>query len=176
MKFGPRWLNPEQHFNAYVGTLYGLYGEESALKALKRIGVGKRRFDDIMGETVGGLTRRELADEAVNRGIVTRATMGFDYDSTISDMAGQTKVPLGKRINPASNENVAFKLSHDAGNVVESTPRFQSFMMDYEDLAKTDATGALDYATWEAKKWWLDYQDLTGFEQKIMKNVSPFGS
>jgi len=176
MKFGPRWLNPEKHFESYVATLYGLYGEEGALKALKRVGVGKTKFSRIMAKEHGGKTLRELADEAVERGVVTRATMGFDYSSTVDEMSGIMDVPLSKRINPLSNENAAFKVSHDVGNVVESTPRFQSFMMDFEDLAKTNPEGALDFATWEAKKWWLDYQDLTGFEQKVMKNIIPFYS
>ena len=170
MKFGPRWFNPKMWFASTVATFTGLYGKDRMIAALGKAGIPPHKIEQWLGAEYGGKTLQELADIATQKGVISRATMGYDIPSTIEQMMGK-----GYSLNPMSSKNVLFKGSHAAGNVIESQPRFQMFLTDYMDLAgKTSPEAAIDYAKNEAKKWFLDYGDLTPFEQKVMKKIVPF--
>jgi hypothetical protein len=84
-----------------------------------------------------------------------------------------------------------FHVSRGVGNFVENTPRFQSFLMDYDDIYKQQGRimgeisndgieaanrSAIDYAALESKKWFMDYADLSDFEKNVMSKIIPFYS
>ena len=170
MKFGPRWFDPRTVYESTVATFTGLYGKDRMMAALGKAGISPDKLESVLKQTYGGKTLEQLADIASQKGVISRATMGYDIPSTIDQMVGKKGT-----LNLLSNKNIAFKASHAVGNVVESTPRFQMFLMDWKDLAgKTSPEAALDYAKNEAKKWFMDYGDLTEFERKVMRKIVPF--
>jgi hypothetical protein len=161
MKHGTGWWNPKYTFHSTLATVVGLKGEDGAKAFFKKVGISEARFNQAMATKYGDKTLRELAEEATMRGVISRETMGFDYASTIENLVqGKSKAPLGKRLNPLSKDFGAFEASHAVGNYVESIPRFQSFLIDYDKVSKTSPAGALEWATTEAKKWFIDYGDL----------------
>ncbi len=169
LKHGVEWLNPRAQFESGVASLYGLYGDE-AYSFFSKMGLNKQMADQILSRQVGDYTVGELARLARSRGIITRATMGFDVPSTVEAFAKQANW------SPLSKDFAPFKVSRDVGTVIESQPRFLSFLLDYERNAKQGVTSdaALDLAGWEAKKWFIDYGDLSSMEQKYLKNLIPF--
>lgn len=170
MKFGPQWFDPRTAFESTVATLSGLYGKEKLASAMSKIGVSAQQIQDVLSRVYNGKTLEDLSTYAAQKGVISRATMGFDLPQTVEQFRNKFN-----NFNPFSSENAMSKASHALGNVVESTPRFQMFLMDWKDVgAKTSPEVALDYAKNEAKKWFMDYGDLTGFERKVMKKVVPF--
>jgi hypothetical protein len=172
MKFGPRSLNPKRAFDAFIGSMYALNGMDS----LKKIGISENMAERTLSKMWHGKTIREWADYGRRSGVITVAQKGYDIESSVQKM--MAKPSLAKQLNIFHpTENIAFKGSRKLGSVVESTPRFQSFLMDIGDMAGKGGVASqnmIDYAMRDAKKWFLDYQDLTEFEAKVMKNVIPF--
>lgn len=170
VKFGPRALNPKTAFDSFIGSMYALNGMDS----LKKLGISENLAERSLSKMWAGRTIRDWGDFARRNGVITVAQKGFDIESSVRKMID--KPSLGKQLNLLGKENVAFKGSRKLGSVVESTPRFQSFLMDIKDMAGEGAASEamIDYAMRDAKKWFLDYQDLTEFEKAIPKNVMPF--
>jgi hypothetical protein len=171
LKFGPRAFNPKQSMDALVGTAYALYGEE-IFNTLK---LPKARVAEILNKPIGGKTIKELATEARKSGIISKNIMGFDVETTVKEL---TKSKKGLALaNIFSQDNIAFKGSREIGSVIESTPKFQSMLMDLQDMAARVgdiSQNHIDFAVMDAKKWFFDYSDLTEFEQKYMKAAIPF--
>jgi len=82
-----------------------------------------------------------------------------------------------------------FKLSQRIGDFNENTAKFKSALMDMEDMIGKGGQTAgdlserlatqkqyLEYADQEAKKWFIDYSDLSEFEKKTLGKVLPFYS
>jgi hypothetical protein len=165
IKHGVDWLNPKKQFDAMVGTYYGLYGEE-AFPIFKKLGMDEDRIAQVLATKYGESTLKDAADLARARGVLSKATMGVDVPTATEQLYKKGN------LNPLSPQFKLFGVSREAGSIVESQPRFLSFLLDYEKGGGTEA--AMDWASWEAKKWFIDYTDLSPFEQKIMKNVIPF--
>lgn len=191
LKHGAKWWNPQDQMAALAGAIYSLRKTDPK-KMLQEAGMDEGLYKRLLNRRYGNFTLRELADEARRRGVISEAQMGF----SAKDMA--QKFSEKSNLNIFSNRFVGRDLSYQAGSIVESSSRFQSFLIDYRDLAKTPSPDvlarlggetaehttrlfelddeALTYATHEAKKWFLDYSDLTDFEKNTMKNIIPFYS
>ena len=172
LKHGMKTFNAKKHTDAAVGTVWALYGDDAARKFLHKVGFNDMRIDQILKTKYGGTELQDLAKIGKQRGVISRATMGFDIEGTFDEFMKGGKVSP----NMFSRQFAGLKGSRELGNVVESQPRFFSFITDYDDVMKSggEATAALDYAKNEAKKWFIDYGDLSPFEQKVMKNIVPF--
>lgn len=172
MKEGISAFNPKRWIDSYACIIYGLYGEEGLLKSA----IGKRLSNRLMNRRIGGKTLKEWTDQVlVKEGVISRATKAFDIVSSIDKTTKKTK--WIQKANPFDLENFAlFKGSHELSSVVESHARVMSFLIDIEKMAGGEM--ATDYmsrfAMKEAKKWFFDYEDLTDFEKKYMKNIIPF--
>jgi hypothetical protein len=174
LKDGARWFDPNTSMEALAATSLGLLGPEKAIAAMKKSGLPEDTIKALLSRRYGDYSLEELGKLATQKGVISRATMGFDIPSTIEELSGKKGIDL----NPFSMNFSPFKASRAAGTWIESVPRMQSFLLDYKELVKSGNTSAaaLDYAKNEAKKWFLDYGDLSEFEKKVMKNVVPFYS
>lgn len=170
MKHGPRWFDPRDQASALAGVVYVLRQNDPAT-FMKEIGMDESMFRQLLAKRYGGRTVGELAEEAMRAGVISEATHGFDVKTLLDKVGGQKN----RNWNPLSTKFVGRDLSFKVGSYVESMPKFQTFLIDYTDtVGKVGHEAALDYATREAKKWFIDYNDLTDFEKKFMKSVIPF--
>jgi hypothetical protein len=176
LKFGPRWFQMRQYqAPAMAGALYALH-KADVRGVLKEVGMSEGMFMSLLNRRIGNKTVKELADNAFQRGVITHHTKAFDPSFT-AEQFGQGFLRRGS-FNPMSQENLGFRGSRKIGDVVENHPRFQSFLMDIDDVAKRTggdvADSALDFASMEAKKWFIDYQDLSDFEKNVLRGFIPF--
>jgi hypothetical protein len=106
-------------------------------------------------------TLREVAEEAQSLGvIVPRGLMTRQSD------------PAGLTISSKVLDNPLFKFSQGVGDRIENWSRMTSYLLDYKKGA--GVRGNAEYAAREARKWFLDYEDLTDFEKKVMHTIFPF--
>jgi hypothetical protein len=100
--------------------------------------------------------------------------------------------PQGKKwqkaIYPLSQENLVFKGSRYVGDLFETKAKLQSFLMTFEQLGRGEldegvakisdqilrSASELDWAKLDTQKWFINYNDLTEFERKVLKPVMPF--
>lgn len=172
LNHGVGWFNPKNGMESVIATAVGLHGEEEAIKRLSKT-IGARKVKQVLARRYGGRTLREITDYATKKGIITRATMAFDLPSSIDDFL---KPKFNARqLNPLSADFKGIDISRQAGSFVESQSKMHNFLLDYKDIIKHNTSeGALDWAKNNTKKWFLDYADLSQFEQKVMKSVIPF--
>lgn len=173
---GPRAFKKDEVMKSAAAVWYVLKKTDPNVnlgKFLDEVGLSEGAMSKLLNERMGNITVRDLADEAWNRNVISQSTMGFDRRSVLEQFQGKS----GQLLRRASRT---------IGNYVENIPRFQSFMIDYMDNATADISRitkenlldiekpALDFAATEAKKYFLDYEDLTSFEQGFLKQVVPF--
>lgn len=195
-RHGARAFNFKEYMMSVAAVSHVLRGS-SAKSFLADVGIDEGVLGKYLNMRIGNKTVRELAEEARHRGVISEATMGFEPMEITQKLARETQRQgrstagrAAERLRPR-NQPVR-SASRAVGNYIENIPRFQSFLIDYSDtfvdmakfprlsgdaltdaLRKADAT-RLDYAAREAKKWFIDYSDLSDFEQKTLKNVIPF--
>lgn len=209
LRHGLRAFDPKSYWQSIAGVheVISEASRESFVAQLAKNtnsdpGVIQRRINSALEEHIGGYTVRELAQEARQRGVISEATMGFDAPDVLREVKkAQSRKGMStvrRAIDTVSPKSQPMRTTSRAiGNYIENIPRFQSFLLDFADLAKggirdlPENTRAmmgeqfdqmlksvdaprLDYAAREAKKWFIDYEDLTDFEQKTLKNVIPF--
>jgi hypothetical protein len=170
--FNPRYATP-----SLVATIKALHGDKGLTQARKFLGAA--RVNRALNANFGGYTAEQLSDLALRNGVISKQVMAGSQEQTIQKLAGTENVTALQKLNPFGQEFFAYRGSQELGAVVESVPRFQSFIMDIAKTAPAgkQATAAhLEWAKSQAKKWFLDYTDLTDFEQKVMKNWIPFYS
>ena len=172
LKHGTEWINPKQHVEAFVGSVIGLHGVEDGIARLSKI-MPKETVREIVFRRIGTNTLAEHAQYGASHGLITRMVKGFAQPERIEDMA---KAGGGLNVNPFSKEFAGMKGSRALGGYIESTARFQSYLLDLKRGIKQGASqdAAMEYAKMEAKKWFIDYTDLTVMEQKFLKSVIPF--
>lgn len=173
---GPRAFKKDEIMQSAAAVWYVLKKTDPNVdlsKFLGQVGLTEEGMGKILNQVKGNMTVRELAEEAWNRNVISQSTMGFDRRTILEQFQGKSKQPIRNA-------------SRTIGNYVENIPRFQSFMIDYTDNATADITKltketlrdiekpALDFAATEAKKYFLDYEDLTSIEQNFLKQVIPF--
>ncbi len=171
MKDGVTALDPRRGMEALYATAYALHGDD-VLKNLNIGGIKAKKA--ILHKREMGKFISEWADIAKKNGLISKAQMGYLPDA-IKDVSGDKN--LLSKLNPFDTEKfVAFKGSHEAGAIVESTPKFQSFMNSLRSMAgDSEPTDAMiKYAIRDTKKWFFDYTDLSDFEKNVMGNIIPF--
>jgi len=180
LRHGIAWFNIKRYAApATLGAQYGLYGEGGLAQVKKLMGTAK--VEQIMNTRWGGYTVRELGDYARRTGVVTPYTRQADAPNTVQRL---TQKPTGEeKANPFSNEFILFEASRKTGAIVESTSRMQMFLMDIERISgRTIKEGefaqehVIEYAKEQSKKWFIDYTNLTPFEQRVRESGIPFYS
>jgi hypothetical protein len=184
LKHGIEWGNIENSLDALAVSQIGLYGKDEAAKKLTGIfstmvpkDEAAVRVKRLFAKRVGELSIEELGEYAGRKGIATRITRGFyqpqNYDEL---MKLEGKLIKNFNINPFSKNFTPFNASRNVGTNIESLSRTQSFLLDFKRGVKQGANTdtALDWAKMEAKKWFIDYGDLSDTEKKLLRNVIPF--
>jgi hypothetical protein len=171
---GAAWMKPRDTFEATWATVSGLFGRERAETMMKGIGMNQRRIAEFFGRTYHGKTLEELAEVGLERGVISRVTRGFDEEEMVRGFTGAKGTGLSSPANPLSRNFIALKGSMHTGNVVESIPRFKSFLLDFKELGAKNADNAMNYGIMNAKKIFFDYADVSQFEKKVLKNAIPF--
>ena len=178
LRFGMDAFNPEYTLPALLGAVKALHGEAGL--ELARKSLGSATVQRMLAKEFGGYSTDQLASMAVRSGVISKHVMAGSQEQTIAKLAGTAETSLLQKANPFGKEFVPYRFSQEVGAVVESVPRFQSFIMDIAKMNRKPGqratSGQLEWAKIQAKKWFLDYTDLTDFEQRIMKNFIPFYS
>lgn len=168
IKDGLKAFDPVRGVDSTIAAAYAL-GEDGFLKKLPQ---GK--VNTVLNKTIAGKTIKEWAEYARKKGIISSSTMGFDFNETVKSYTQKKK--LSEKINPFNLDNAVFDFSKRFGAVVESSPKFASFLNDIENMAKYGDVSekTQEWAVMQAKKWFFDYEDLTDFEKTTMKKIIPF--
>jgi hypothetical protein len=177
INYGAGFLNPKRKLDGILLSAYGLYGEEGMKKLVGKIGMKDYAINKLLNKTVGGKTYRQWAQVMREKGIISKASMGYNLEEAIEKLG--TKDPLLKRLNPLATDNVYFKGSREVGAVIESSARAQGFLIDIEKMAGKGggaASGMIDEAVRNVKKYFFDYEDLSKVEQQYLKKIIPFYS
>ena len=178
MKHGSAAMDPRKMTDSLVGVLYAL-DKTNLKKAAADFGLDEGLVAKVLNHRYGNFSVKELADEGMRRNVISTRLMGQDPADIAESIS---KTSIGKKINPMGKDFAGRKASRWMGERVENLARFQSFMMDYGDAAARGLDNvtmkmddeALSYAAMEAKKWFLDYGDLSDFEQGTLKQAIPF--
>lgn len=173
IKSGVKAFDPRLIPATTVGTIYAMHPDRYVDLLKSQFKVSDGWIARKLNERIGDKTVRELADEAMQRGVLGFGSQGFDLPE---DILSLTK---GNQLNRAvGTENIVFRTSRKIGNTIESSSKFRSFLMDYQDVVKGGASGeeALQYAAENTKKWFIDYGDLTDTEKKYLRPIIPFYS
>lgn len=116
--------------------------------------------------------RKEIKDRRVAFG--DEFTGFLDIRDGIKDKLG-TAVTGGskvkqvlKKVNPLSQNNIAFETGRKVGNVIEQQARVLNFMTNLE------RTGDVVTAAERTKQFLFDYTNLSDFEKNVMKRLIPF--
>ncbi len=168
IKDGIKAFDPIRGVDSTIAAAYAL-GEDGFLKKLPQ-----NKVNTTLNKTIAGKTIKEWAEYARKKGIISSSTMGFDFNETVKSYTQQKK--LSEKINPFNLDNAVFDFSKRFGAVVESSPKFASFLNDIENMAKYGDVSeqAQEWSVAQAKKWFFDYEDLTDFEKTTMKKIIPF--
>tara|TARA_Y100000590_G_scaffold19697_1_gene23106 strand:- start:1514 stop:5158 length:3645 start_codon:yes stop_codon:yes gene_type:complete len=161
LKHGLRWMDPRVKADAYVSTVYALHKDKYLDFLTNNLNVSEGWVARRLNKRIGNKTLREIAEEAEGLGaIVPRGSFTREVD------------PLGLTKESRVLNNPLFRGSQYVGDWIENTARMQSYLLDYR--AALGVRGGAEYAAREARKWFLDYDDLTPFEQNVMRNIIPF--
>jgi len=178
-EFGPKAFNPEYVYDGLIGGSIGLKG----IGAIQEAGEQAGQIALRMQKHYGPWSVQELIGEAKKRGVFSESSRGFLSDDPIRSMLGhqdRSKVAQAlKDYSPLSSTNKFFQVSKNTGALIESSTRFQTFLMEITELTSggniTDKVSSiLDAAAQTSKRVLLDYTDLTPFEQDVMRNIVPF--
>ena len=176
-------------WNAYlIGGLTNpaKYGQAAAIQKSMQVGKGKvvGQTDLILGKVTGrsvdkdfivpgtGLSREELFNEAVKRGVYESGLYGQELGEAAlrqSNIPGHTQW---------SGINKAFA----AGKAVENNARLALFIDGIEKGikqaakkgGKVDSEAILDAASLNVRRSLFDYSDLSHFEKTVLKRSIPF--
>jgi hypothetical protein len=170
-RHGVRWMNPTTQVDAAVGVMYALNPAKYQDVLAKSFNIPQEQIDRFLSHVIGGRTIKEIADEARQNGIISLKTMIGDVQKEIIP-----KVNIGKRFNPLAKEFALPAASRQVGNFVENHARFQSYLLTLDEMARSGVApdAAIEFAKLDTKKWFLDYGDLTEFEQQHLAPVIPF--
>ena len=188
----PAWHTRNAFGNVWNAYLIGgltnpaKYGQAAAIQKAMHVGKGKvvGQTDLILGRVTGktvdkdfivpgtGLSREELFNEAVKRGVYESGLYGQELGEAAlrqSNIPGHTQW---------SGINKAFA----AGKAVENNARLALFIDGIEKgikeaakkAGKVDSESILDAASLNVRRSLFDYSDLSQFERTSLKRVIPF--
>lgn len=134
--------------------------------------LNKKVLTDNFGkEWTFGAIRKEIRDRRVAFG--DEFTGFLDIRDSIKDKlnlaTGTSKVKKNlQKVNPLSQQNVAFKAGRAVGNAIEQQARVLNFMTNLE------RTGDVVTAAERTKQFLFDYTNLSDFEKNVMRRLIPF--
>lgn len=164
MQHGLKAFNLEDTRRSLVAVTYALQGEAKFGKVLHAFGMNEDNARSALNKMVAGRPLKEWVDEAYKRGTISKNIMGFDAETTVKEFAD--KGPLLNRffkaINPLDKDNIAMRFNKGMGEIVENVPKFQSFMLNLQEMAGREmpTKGMVDFADMTVKKWFFDYGAL----------------
>lgn len=175
-EFGAKAASPKYVYDGFIGAVHGLNQTGNVAEATAKLNVSMQR-------RYGAWTLRELVDIAKRRGIISESSRAFTNDDFVLDILRKDMRSKGRKAwdaySPLSSKNEVFRLGRNVSATVESSSRFQAFLMKIDEYttmggitSKSDFV--LDAATQDAKRILLDYDDLTKGEREWAKNVIPF--
>lgn len=178
MVHGTDWFKIQPTLDANAAAIYAMK-KADITKSLKEINMSEGMYRRLLNKRYGDYTLKKLADMQLKSGLLSEAQMGIESKNAFEKVLGKSN------LNPFSLDFKGRELSQKLGGWIENSAKFKSFLIDYEDIlkgtkgmaraeAKATSEAGLKYAERKAKQWWLDYSDLTPFEQKTMKNIIPF--
>jgi len=176
LKHGSEWLDPKSHIESFVATSIGLHGYDEGIKKLSKI-FPHETVVEVASRRIGDHTIADLAERAGGVGLISRLTRGFQQPQDYQELVKQEgKLLKNVEFNPGSTNFTPMQASRNLGSYVESQSKFNSFLLDYKRAIGqgTEAEAAWEFAKQEAKKWFIDYSDLSKFERNVMRNVIPF--
>ena len=187
MAHGMGWFNPKKEKDASILSHYVLHPDKYQGLIAENIEAGKGYVAAALNQKLHGYSYKQLGEIAKDHGIVGWGTFFSDVEAKVGTGKGRN---LLKKISPFHIEdNVVLKGSRTVGDLFETKAKLQSFIMSFDEVmsgsAKSvglDAAGdagaraaaAIEWAALDTKKWFIDYGDLTEFEQKHMKGKFPF--
>jgi len=160
-------------------TDFKLYGEAAAIQKAMHVNKGGivSRLDDLAGTgsvsskqkvSGTGMTREEIFNEAVKRGVYESGLYGQDLGTAALK---SSNIPLSTEW---SGINKAFA----AGKAVENNARIALFIDGIKKAKKgggpVDMERILDGAASNVRKSLFDYSDLSDIEKRYMKRLMPF--
>jgi hypothetical protein len=162
LKHGLRAFDVRVKVDAMVATTYALHPDRYMDLLKGHLNKSEawitRRLNKRVGN--GAKSLREVADEAESLGaIVPRGSFSREIGPTEGGRA-------------SFFDKGPFKLNKALGDAIENTTRMNSYLLDY--TAGMGFRGNAEYAAREARKWFLDYDDLTPDEKNIWRNIIPF--
>jgi hypothetical protein len=128
--------------------------------------------DDFGKKWTFGEIRKEIKERRVAFG--DEFTGFLDIRETIKDKlstatTGASKVKkVAGKVNPISQQNVAFQAGRAVGNAIEQQARVLNFMTNLEK------TGDVVTAAERTKQFLFDYTNLSDFEKNVMRRLIPF--
>lgn len=174
IKHGMSWFNAKDNFEAWAGVV-GALSNKNALDDLIGAGIDEASAKMLLSKRLpGGLSNEELWRYARQHGVISLNVMGADAPKSMKEMVGKGKT--AQMLDPTSRNFAALQAGYKVSTYVENVSRYHSFLLDYKQAVAQGASTetALEWAKLEAKKWFVDYGDLSPLEQKVLKNVIPF--
>lgn len=162
MKHGLKWFDVKSYdVPAVIATLYASRATNPKTM-LKQFGLDEGFMKTQLNKVwftgkEGSYTLKDLADIARHKGVFSERTMGYDIAESAAKIAGKEDKSLLRKIAFVGHET-----SHKIDEIVENSARIKSFLMDFQDVTKglpagSEAKNAIEWASMEAKKWWIDY-------------------
>ena len=171
LREGLQAFNPRFMAAGAAGASYALSGRGAELIGVVEKGLGKVGVGRALNMKVGQRTVREWSDYSLNEGIISR--FAHSGDPVVAD----EKLKAVQLANPLDRRFLPYQWSQQAGSMIESSQRFQMFLLELKKTARKglDHTDAeIEFAKMEAKKWMIDYTDLTQWEKGVMRRAIPF--
>lgn len=164
--------NNRQATNLEQAILKGGDAAVTAKAQLKEL-LDKTVLTDDFGKTwTFGALRKEIKDRRVAFG--DEFTGFLDIREGIQEklktaVTGKDKLKGAvRKVNPLSQENVAFKAGRALGNTIEQQARVLNFITNLEK------TGDVVTAAERTKQFLFDYTNLSDFEKNVMRRLVPF--
>lgn len=109
---------------------------------------------------------------AFNKQLTGSADIGEGKEALIDMFGiGKTKTQQNlQKINPLSQQNVAFSGGRELGRVIEEQARLVNFVANLRN------TGDVGHAALRTKMFLFDYGNLTKFEKNVLRRLIPFYS
>ena len=179
LRHGVEAFNPRFWVASVAGASQRLKTPASKLteRAAKITGSLEERM--ALGWNVGDHTVEELSREAYERGVISKVS--YAAGGLAGDLPEQAVRKAAKKWNvPKRAQDAAFRTSQNIGSIVESSQRFNMFLLNAKKMMRPGKTrltdSELDFAAMEANKWMVDYANLTDFERNVLRFVFPFYS
>lgn len=171
-RHGMKWFDPRLTWDATVMSTYSLHpGNYTDVLTKQYNGMNEGLITKGLAKEYHGVTGKQWAEWMGEDGVVTTNTKIGTITKKVRD-----KVPIGERMTPWKEEFALPAGSRALGSAIENEARAKSYLLTVGELMDSglDVTTARQYAALDTKKWFIDYSDLSEFEQQHLKGVIPF--